>query len=476
MATTFNNLPLLDLSKHIFKYLEIADLIQLRRVSKLFKEVIDRLVFNEIIVNEEVSNIGWLHTNELVNLKEANIIDDWKKFVISVPIFQLEKNLKKLIINEFDKQWIADNINNFTLLEHLELIGFGKKLKQINLPNLQALNFFNYIDSYSITLNCPKLKAVKLFHGADCKIINPSSIEYVYLTDFDEEFICQFPNLKHAIFEVHNMMFFDIHPAVFKLKKLKTISVYDDGHMIDEELEKVLKRKSKARADLKFYFNHVELVDLKKLDEYISSGDRFKFQLDNYDLLDNEFIFRCYVDYKYLIKKWPKFEQIPSSFFSKFAIRTSFHSVAKITNHQHFLQVLSKFQRLFYLTLIEPGLNQLTYDQLPNVLDGINCMYIKEKGKHKIENLDFLTKFNSLEQVEVEVNSNSDTIVVVLKLFKKINNLRSLKLKYKEHLIDIYRYGPEKYRCTFGRTGHCGNDVINYNQFVQYCENFRKQY
>jgi len=134
MATTFNNLPLLDLSKHIFKYLEIADLIQLRRVSKLFKEVIDRLVFNEIIVNEEVSNIGWLHTNELANLKEANIIDDWKKFVISVPIFQLEKNLKKLIINEFDKQWIADNINNFTLLEHLELIGFGKKLKQINLP------------------------------------------------------------------------------------------------------------------------------------------------------------------------------------------------------------------------------------------------------------------------------------------------------------------------------------------------------
>jgi len=279
-------------------------------------------------------------------------------------------NFKQLQHLELD--WTPDK------LQHLELDRPPFELKSIELVNLQILHL-KYIRE-EITLSTPKLKILECDDLSKIIFCYPQAIQFLSLAGYEEERddFTKLTNIQNLIIQSRSIT--NIEPF-FKLEKLKVLSFYTIHYKIVEE---ILKRKSK---NLKVYCDHVEIENEDKLNEWRSTGDLFKFRLNNYNLWDDQIIrIPPYIDYKYLISKWPTFDQIPNSFFKKFAISPKIIVDLNVENPNDLQMFLSRFKYIKGLRLHQTGLNQWFYDQLPSICKEIGGLNIKEyESFYKLE-------------------------------------------------------------------------------------------
>jgi len=327
MATTFNDLPFVDISVHIFKNLPLVDLFRCRRVCKLFKERVEKFKISQIVlscVNYYTGN--WFQTGDLICYDEPI---DLSKFLSILQRSNLENTLKRLHIGYFAgyNGNVDELFNKFKLIEILE---FERELPyyEINLQNLKFLRL--PFCEHTKKLNTPKLESIKGYKLLDTvSFIYPETIKSIEDNNSSYGNVNKLINLESITF------WFGISEEalndLFNLNKLKSIT--QNLHYS----RSVLKRKTElGKSDLKIYCYGVLIEDVGKLEEYESNISLFEFQCNNYDLLADNYLSDETIDYDHVFNSWPRIKSIPKCFFKKFIRRDQLLIKSKISNYEHF--------------------------------------------------------------------------------------------------------------------------------------------
>jgi len=185
-----------------------------------------------------------------------------------------------------------------------------------------------------------------------------------------------------------------------KHPKLRTLvwDTYDGDHNVTRtnglyhlvEQKRILKR-----PELKIYFQSVELIDRKKIEEYEMTASKLAFQINNFNLLcDNiSFYFNDSLDYTLLMELVNG--TLPDNFFKKFFDIRRIEVSGKVKNQEHLVWFLKSCEYLSKLKLDVTFLDQNFYDSLHEIGQlGVLCV---TNCSTSIINYDFLLKLKLLE-------------------------------------------------------------------------------
>jgi len=402
---SFNDLPFLDISPTIFKHLSLKDLHACRQVSKKFKYAVDKVQVQELVVTDFKKNSieFWFQTRELIDFKNPIKMNP---FLSSRPeSFQLQQTLKKLYFHaNFDHEYnydsddydeldflnerinqmifyydeLIETLNKYRELEHLELSNVCPSFirRNLSLPNLKVLLVFEDRNSiYSanqMILDTPKLLALRCNELNQFEFRFPNTITLLHLDYIKRDSwdlldnLTDFTNLEVLVLNDFQNCDLD---RLFKLKMLHFVYFnYDALYSIKYILSK---RDEMKRSDLNVYLFGVRLNDIIELEEYKESKSVFKFQIQNYDQLKDDFSILVatdrQIDYETLLSVWPTKESVPKDFFSKFINEYEIKINSKVKNSEYFQWFLSKLKYVNKLKLSNTSLDQSFYDSLSTI-------------------------------------------------------------------------------------------------------------
>lgn len=192
----------LELKFMILKKLDISDLLNLRTVSKGWKNVISCFNLNEITYKNEGSTLNWFYVNEPPNyliIVKRNHLPNYS--LLKSSVLNL-KNLKRLKIDfSFSNQeFKIELLNSFKLLEQLELnrvyTNDDEKLVYLRLPYLKLI-YFNLLYTGHLVLDTPKLKFLySLYKNLDTiELKQPETVCILTIPSYDSNLI-KFENLR----------------------------------------------------------------------------------------------------------------------------------------------------------------------------------------------------------------------------------------------------------------------------------------
>ena len=227
-------------------------------------------------LNINWSDIQTLIINEKIEKKKLN----YNYFYHTLFSFNnLENNLTNLTIylNHLNKKLppLFDNINNFKLLERLELRGINIDSFSLKLSNLKELYLYRCFNFKFYVTIFPKLK---IFHLVDCTIITHKylinfpeletlEIYNTYYSTINYNLLFNCKNLKKLKYlKIREIDFLNFENSI--LENIEFVDYYKEGE-INKEIEKIIIKKLLFIKTLKNinglhinYLNETEILSI----------------------------------------------------------------------------------------------------------------------------------------------------------------------------------------------------------------------
>lgn len=465
-----------DLISKIFSYIDIQELLKIRRVNKLWNRLIFELNFEELVIidgereyeNYEFYNFRPIRLDRVVSTCNQG---SWKFFKTETTARQIFINLRFLKIN-FLIERDLEKINLFNQLVHLEidhceeLSYVRKNVRTLYLPELKIFKFNNWylddnkkLDSFSngkigclnsffgcfndddkveeqaksicrLIIESKSLKILKCKDINQIRLANPLNLVHLESVKFKDN-VKEFTNLEILKYEDLEIDTFilplnlphklkEIHFHVFAVL-LKDINRLKEIFESISAQKKIIKEKN---AGLKFYFQGVEMLDDKEFD-YYGFGDKndldniFYYRLikKNYDILADRLPMYYYIHYE-------KFEHV-------------FHPLTddlnrKLINIQYVLidRINENADQLIRFLKSCPILSMLRIfytDFQPEFFEELNNYHLKEFALECMVydlNFDFILKFSLLKEFRTYEHVSIDVIIKALLSLRFLSYLR----------------------------------------------------
>lgn len=438
IGLSIENLPIEIFYHHIFDFLCIDDVIALKLVSKKFRSLIDNLNVQELLIQSTRYKDFWISINKPVQFN--NILSD-KNFhlLFKLPIFL---NLKRLQIDLREKEIKLDDFNKFMKLEIFEINLIekhesGKHLLQ--LPNLKAFALGIYTESPDdFVIDTPNLEHLQLHSWEKIQLedrvrfVYPLSVKRLRILYFDKK-ISIFKNLEYLEYS-------DIESIkmnqLLELDNLKMVRIL--GGPIANKLDQ-LRTSLFYQNKMKMSLKGVLIKETSKLDEYKKINNNLKFQLTNFDDLENNLNYETEIQYDDLINLLPK--PRPIDLFRKYCnIRKLLVSTATDDENQ-LIDFIRECRNLAFLDIQNSKIGQHFYDRLPEISTLFN-LKIRECGDRDVD-LDFrfimrmYYLFSLQTDFKVKIDKNLD--------LNKLKFLESLEYKIKGDPVTIYKENTDAY-------------------------------
>lgn len=410
----------------ILEHLDLYDVLELRLVSKRFKNIVALFHIKEFLVHvrepwsdtQVASHKGiYFHLNRPFNF--LNVMDPSKMFL---PFAQLIdcKTLRCLRFSAFNtrpnRQIDLHLLNSLQRLEYLEfhLRNFTydqSKGYELSFPELRVLKF-DFLDDCldddlkTLTFDTPRLEAywgvvdigrVIFRHAASILHLrsfryNPSNSIFSGI----QEFTCNYlePNILLPMLEAHRYL---------RLVRVQVGLDYTT-QLYHLALEVPRDRSEPRRPNLQIYARNIELQQLDHGDFNITAQvimEQFRlhaslvpFYLQNFELLDNAIEYGVNrIEYQILMNSAN--HQLPNGFFNKFAIIRRLYVVGEIQGPELLINFIANCRTLVCLNLQRITFGQGFFDHLPKV-SSLFALKITESPNVRLDDESFLGKMKHL--------------------------------------------------------------------------------
>lgn len=407
-----------ELYPSILLYLDLYDLLNVRRVCPKFRDIVQDFKIKELVwpeshhwCNARRTKGNWFHTGQPYEFSYTMGED-------------LQWLLNKSILNfQFLKRARVDwlnQLNDFQHLEHVEIFKIRCRLQdsyKLILPKLKAfeivLSSAETRNEFSLELETPKLRDVSI--KGDCpekiKFNHPLAVSYlktnrsadVYLN----ETIAVFKNLQVFEYFGHTAIEADFLEKFAKLNVLKI-----DGR-ISNLTDFILKRKE-LNANFRIYYLGVEQVvgnelrgerefnlqEIANRNPLFNPVSRMRFYLKYYPRLDDD-LSECFrLEYEDLVVRGLT---VDSVFLRKFKNIQSIQISQPVEKPDQLIQLIGGSPNLFELKLTRSGLNQTFYNCLPAISSLFILQIYRDPPDLRL-NFNFLARMKQLEELWTDHN------------------------------------------------------------------------
>ena len=390
MKATINHLPP-EMVIHLLQHLSLSELIEKKRVCKLWNEVIStHLKTTRLVVDSDPrkKDPWWLlrqQVDEYFEVCHPNLF-------ISQHRNPILTNLKCLRIRVFDplEDFDLNDLNAFAQLVQLEVdYTFTYPINRIewNLPNIEVLVFRSWgraeAKCVRLSIDCKKLKAL-FYDESENDLIEVKTPETITILEgnFYGSKLAKFKGLEIYKCRTHLNHVNDV--LIRQLPNLKVLEICKDLQELylgeAEEVKEFLKelldlRRKELRSDLRLFFAGVEIRDelfVDRLDLQFSarhqlSKEHFYFgdyPEDDKPNLQGELVFVEEAHYNRLMGL---VHEIPRDYFKRFYGIRKLYATGPVQDPDHFAFYIKQLPYLKSLILHYPELKQAWYDRLPNI-------------------------------------------------------------------------------------------------------------
>jgi len=289
-------------------------------------------------------------------------------------------------------------------------------------------------------LTLPKLEILKCYEYDSIHLADPTTIKHIELVNYTID-ANVLKNIEYLKFEsgctYENLL--SVHP---KLRTLVWNTYYDTEinalyHLVEQK--RILKR-----PELKIYFQSVELIDRKKIEEYEMAASKLAFQINNFNLLCDNFSFEIYDALDYTLLMELANGTLPDNFFKKFFNIRKIKVSGKVKNQEHLVWFLKSFEYLSNLELDDTFLDQNFYDSLHEI--GQLRELCVENCSTSIINYDFLLKLKFLEVFRTN-HDCPGLLDLASELYKGLRYFRGTYFYVDKEFIIIHKYKNYNYFC-----------------------------
>ena len=412
------NLPV-EMIHHIFRYIQLADLITARLVCRKFKFVVEQKKIDELILDKKTHD--WFYSKKPIN---PNYVISMGPILFVSPTFRLEQNVRRLRTEFTGTYYAARFINGLQQLEQLEILFYnGHGVYGFKLPKLRILKAETYENpdrsKMRLAFEASNLEAIYCLLPEMLRIENPTTVKY-YEAGACNEKIEIFRNLeflKLSDYIDRNML-----TSFGSLKELRitwNCLAYDWNHPTDAYVMNTVahlmkQRLVQRRTDFRLYLQGVEIRDKNLFidNTYLNDQD---FQMRNYALLDQAPSPGVVpLDYSSLLKLK---NEIPADFFSKFPNIAVVKVTKNTANGDQLIQFLKNIgDRLQKLYLRNTGLSQAHYNQLAQLK--LQILKIDEKRDLSYK---FVLQMKELSVLQIR-QEFPDAVVLAMKKLKRTKN------------------------------------------------------
>lgn len=399
-----------ELYQHLFEFLNLSDVINLRLVCKFLNEKVRRYRVQKLFFRL-FEDKGLFFS--LPNCTFRNFLDYSLTFLLKRPLFNIE-HLKFLKLTISYPAIINEDLNKFIHLEHLEItFGFSRDV-QLILPKLKRLYFLNFISS-ALVIDAPNLQD---FHCDDeygeydenesfLSFTHPSSVKRLgipgcaFLRDFADLKEVEHLTIYNAIRTMNANALLDAYA------KLKSVTILGgESHSLESFVhQKALRQRDK----LSIYLSGIPISERRELgnERYLPAWDPEKANdrlidemLKNYEKLSLNLFWVKSIRYDRLLK-WCG-ASMPGGFFDKFNHLSVVRCKTKVVP-EHLIKFLASCQGLRELCIKNCEVPQSFLDELPSVTSLCILTFI-EKDQMEGFDFQFLHRMYDLEQLYTNQN------------------------------------------------------------------------
>lgn len=436
----------------VLNHLNLADLVKLKSVCKLWNELITANVkVSELIVDAIAdTRRSWFSSvNKPFDKRNMEVCHANLFFTnLEKPILS---QLKFLRLNPGMGPHVLKPINSFKELLRLDINYQLCGYLEVNLPKLEILKIWNNLSGL-VRLDCPKLK--KLLYeesgAGNLWIIYPETVLELSTAMYGEMKLSGFKNLK--ILKCNNEpnalneQTLTMMPRLKRLQYDGSLCLLSDWYNGFAEVRLILERfiankNALKRTDLQFYLGGVQLTDnldeidfgVRQKDGTIEIVSDERFYIRNYDRLQEgplEFVNEA--NYTSLMSAT---DQIPADYFDRFVNVESVTADGRVGNQEHFLWYLkNQRSKLCQLKLENTGLEQNFYDSLPTFCSP----YEIQINENQELNYDFLREFKHLKRTWILQELSLRSAKSLLESHANLRQFEELEFRFKNQILHVH--------------------------------------
>lgn len=438
-----------DSYSHLFNYLDLDDILQLRSVSKKFYFIVKAYQITELSFVDDRNDCtyynshlydfkdNWFSTTKPINFRNNLLVLPNLSLLINSSLDL--HNLKYLRIKSDNPLSIKlDDLNRLTQLEILVLNGIRPCLNdQLRLSYLKALslNFlFTDLRYNSLMIDCPRLHSLEVY-TCILSIKNPLTIKYLK-TDLNQKDMCKFRNLEYL--ELCDNIEENLLSDLAELNQLKKIRInqWDYNHIVK------IRELLKSNDNLEVFLEGVKISKIEKLDEFKNCKGRssFKFLLDNHEESDDDLNFVQHLQHfhlNYLLKL-----NCPSLFKEKYTNVQSM-TIESFIDEEQLTNLIKKLPNLCNLVIFYfLKFNQRFYDQLP-AISGSLIRLVLRRVKFDNQTLDFsfITNMHYLKCLYTDYDILNDENLAI----NKLKYLKVLEFRINFQIYYVTKTGRDRF-------------------------------
>lgn len=438
-----DKIPIEFYHNHLFSYLDIKDLSNLKLVSKNFKKIIESYDILELSVLDDFSNASskenWFSTTKSTKL--TNLVYSSISYVPKNSSNNF-LNLRHLRINFYGPINLK-YLSTFIKLQILEVkaVILISPNQLLNLPYLESLSlgFLNdFFESACLTFDTFNLRNLAVYQDSSLNLINriiafknPLSICSLRLSKFDKNALI-FKNLECLELEyLDGLVTVDLE-MFKKLNKLRIFSCHENF----DDLKNIFQSK---KNDLQVVLSGVKLNDVGKIEEYKQCNSyknihnkMFCFQMDNYNDLEDDLNFIKVLNAELVCKL---FHNLPADLFSKYTNIQELRIRSNVDEDQ-LICFIKKCSNLSHLKVFESSISQEFYEQLPEIS---LLSFLQVNIKEVVDlNFEFIKRMPYLRYLI------TDQCLLISENLRSIG-IKKIRFKLNDQLIDITKFGSDQF-------------------------------
>lgn len=457
---------------YLFNYLDLDDVFELRCVSRRLRSVIKSYEITELyfIDNEDhwTNRDNWFSTTKFIKLKKRLHVSRLNLLTKFFWVFNRKNhicnlvNLKYLKIKECPPSFRIDDLTYFTKLRILQIDSISTNYNYhhyLELLELEALSiYYDESDHGYLEINAPNLTNLDLNSNSQRKLKtgrirfrDSKTIKYLKARWFDDSLFV-FSNLECLeIRRGSEHSNIDVDISEFRnLKKIKITSLFlskDEIHKLKEffklsknDFNRFWSPFTTKSYDLEFVLNGVRIKKSDKINEYRKTRDNLKYQLANYNELEDDLDFVKEINYNHLLNLLTK---RMSNLFKNYTNIQEISTNARIKDEKLFIRFIAGCKNLYNLFLKESVLSQRFYDLLPFV-SSLSLLIIEQNHIDLnfafVIKMSYLTGFCTDQDVTIDENLNLNKLKYLERFVFEIKSVYGQDVEF-----GIDRKGKDKY-------------------------------
>ena len=425
-TTSIEDLPW-EMISELFKNLPPKDLASCSLVNKRWHSIFTAFKLHSLVATDSDGLFRWYHSKRPI--QEAERCRRW--MFLRLAKKPLLSNLRHLAVLTpmYESGFDLNDLNRFQQLVHLEIMYFPHEQKRthLSLPKLKVLAFPEWNYHCVLSIDFPRLSTL-LYVGDNgiaslLKVKHPETIRKLETNMFGEILI-QFKSVDCLVtkeFEAISTATLLSLPNLRELRYNGNVRYRFEKEsrrgagMIDrlkKMLSEFLDQAKKLRgSDFLFTFAGLQVTNVDQIDFGVQvhekSGREYVHMeyiyMKNYHHLESgpiDFVHQA--DYTLLLSYATG--EFPLCFSQKFPNIYLVYATAKVQDVDHFLWFLKSLRSPSRLKLVETGLGQAFYDQLPAVAPSLLGLHLAVGHcEDRLQvNFDFLGRLSRLSDLVIE--------------------------------------------------------------------------